>query len=203
MRERLVGDLVAQEFADRVPALGDVVFEEALFGDEVADLLVVVEVGLALGAVLLGDDVTDLVLQHVVGPPGAHHVLVDLLASRVYERKEGWEREGGAYSVPRCDPVQRVPRGGRIDRVVHGLLPLVDITRGQDDLRVGVRLDEILRHQGTGEVGRHFPSAQHFVVLLAGEEGPLAEVFRLQGFGPEGVQLAVDIHHLAVEDVVA
>lgn len=110
---------------------------------------------------------------------------------------------GQTHRLKRSQPVKRLPFKRQIDRLLHGKQPFVDVARTEDDLGIGISLDEVLRDQRPGDVARDVEPREELVVLLAAVDRAGPVVFGLQGFDPQREEFGLLVHHPPVEGRVA
>lgn len=151
-----VGGLLLEELAQGSPAVVVVVLQETLLGDEGADLghVLVVHLLTLVGEITTEEGLEELVQHGVVhagGPAEVRHKLV----LRVTDT-----------------PVDGLHDGG---------VPRVDVAGGQDDLGVGIGLNQLLGESTGGPVAHGLAVTQKLVPFLAAE---LADTVVL---GVEGV----------------
>lgn len=142
--ERGVGHLLTQELAQGAPAIVDVVLEETLLGDQAADL----------GDVLLVD------LLALVGEVTTEEGLEELVQHGVVHARR--PAEVGDELVLR---VADTP----VDGLHDGGVPGIDVAGGEDDLCVGVGLDELLGEGTGGPVADGLAVTEQLVPFLAAE----------------------------------
>lgn len=157
-RERCIGNLLAEELAQRSPAVVNVVLQQAVRGHQAADLgdVLVVDLLALAGEVAAEEGLEELVEHGVVHAGGPADVRDELVLG-----------------------VADAPVDGLHDRGV----PRVNVAGGQDDFGVGVGLNQLLCKRAGGPVAHGLTVAQQLVPFLAPEFAN-AFVFGVQGIVP-------------------
>lgn len=155
-REGGIGHLLIEELTQRTPAVVDVVLQQTISRDQAADLgdVLVVDLLALVGEVTTEESFEELVEHGVVHASGPAEV-GDKLVLRVGDTP--------------------------VDGLHDGSVPRVNVAGGQNDLRIGIGLDELLSESAGGPVAHGLAVTQQLVPFLAAE---LADTLVL---GVEGV----------------
>lgn len=171
--ERCIGNLLLEELAQRSPAVVNVVLQQTVRGHQAADLgnVLIVDLLALAGEVPAEEGLEELVEHGVVHAGGPAEVRDELVL--------------GVADAP-------------VDGLHDGGVPRVHVARGQDDLGVGVGLDQLLCKRAGGPVAHGLAVAQQLVPFLAPEFAN-ALVLGVQGIVPHqavGRVLNAGTHHM-------